>query len=167
MGKSEQGVSNERYQIIPRVLIFLFNEINEVLLIKGSAIKKIWPNLWNGLGGHVEPGESILRAAKRELKEESGLSTDKLLYCGQVIVNLDRTPGIGINIFKTNIFQGEIRSSDEGNLEWFSLEDALRLSLVQDLYTLLPKVAQFNQGDDPFFAVYSYNFEDQLIISFD
>jgi len=167
MGKTDQAISIERYKIIPRVLIFLFNKENEVLLLKGSSTKKIWPNLWNGLGGHVEPGESTLTAAKREVFEESGLLCEKLIFCGQVIVSLGTDFGIGINIFKAGKFKGYLQSSNEGELGWFSMETALRLPLVEDLYTLLPKVFVFNKGDDPLFGTYSYDSEDRLVIRFE
>lgn len=41
MGRSEQGVSMERYSIIPRVLIFPFDQEGNVLLLKGAATKKV------------------------------------------------------------------------------------------------------------------------------
>lgn len=40
-------------------------------------IKKVWPEWqagrWNGVGGHIETGESPLDAMKREFAEEAGL----------------------------------------------------------------------------------------------
>ena len=38
----------------------------EVLLLRGAADKRLWANRYNGLGGHVEAGEDVLSAAKRE-----------------------------------------------------------------------------------------------------
>ncbi|HNQ32115.1 MAG TPA: NUDIX domain-containing protein, partial [Candidatus Woesebacteria bacterium] len=73
MGVKAQGVSQDRYTVIPRVLIFPFSSDSKVLLLKGSEHKRIWAGLWNGIGGHVEAGESVLQAAKRELQEETGL----------------------------------------------------------------------------------------------
>jgi len=77
MGVESQGVCNQRYSLIPRVLIFPVNESGEVLLLEGARDKKIWAGYWNGLGGHVEQGESALNAAQRELLEESGLTAEK------------------------------------------------------------------------------------------
>ena len=47
---------SERYKVIPRTLIFLFNN-NKVLLIKQNEKEKIGFGRWNGVGGHVEKGE--------------------------------------------------------------------------------------------------------------
>jgi 8-oxo-dGTP diphosphatase len=35
-----------------------------------------WPGLWGLPGGHVEPGETVIEAAARELFEESALRVD-------------------------------------------------------------------------------------------
>jgi len=56
MPKSEQGVTFDRYAIIPRTLIFITREGPsglEVLLIKGAPTKRLWANRYNGVGGHV------------------------------------------------------------------------------------------------------------------
>ena len=59
-------------QELPRraVVIFLIHE-DEVLLTK--KLSKIGQGLWNGYGGKIEPGETDLECALRELSEESGI----------------------------------------------------------------------------------------------
>ncbi|MEX1248597.1 MAG: NUDIX domain-containing protein, partial [Anaerolineales bacterium] len=69
---SPQAANKSRYKFIPRVLVFLTRG-DEVLLIKRGADRPVFPNLYNGLGGHVERGESVMAAARREVEEESGL----------------------------------------------------------------------------------------------
>jgi len=46
--------------------------------------------VWRACG----KGESVLTAAKRELLEESGLVADKLIFCGQVLVDTGLDRGI-------------------------------------------------------------------------
>lgn len=166
MSVESQGVSHKRYALIPRVLIFPVNEAGQVLLLEAAPDKKIWAGYWNGLGGHVEQGESVLGAAKRELLEESGLIAGKLIFCGQVLVDTGQNPGIVFFVFKAKQLQGEVIDSEEGRLAWYSQKIALKQKLVEDLYTLLPLVMRHRSSGRPFWGRYHYDDEDQLVMSF-
>jgi 8-oxo-dGTP diphosphatase len=161
-----QGVDSKRYTLIPRVLVFAVNESGKVLLLQGAPEKKIWPNKWNGIGGHVEQGESVLQAAHRELLEESGLSAKHMQYCGQVVVDTDSKPGIIFFVFKAKLLEGTPRESEEGRLAWFRQKEALKLDLVEDLYTLIPIVMRQRPSAKPFWGLYSYDERGQLRMSF-
>src|SRR5690349_9114097 len=112
MPASDQGVNNERYTTIPRTAIFLRRD-GSYLLLKGAPGKRLFANLYNGLGGHVERGEDVLSAARRELLEESGLAAD-LRLCGTLLIDTGRDPGICLYIFTGEAFTGELRASGEG-----------------------------------------------------
>lgn len=167
MSVEDQKADSERYALIPRVLVFPVNESGKVLLLKGAADKKIWPNMWNGLGGHVEQGESVLQAARRELFEESGLTAGVLQYCGQVVADTGSKPGIIFFVFKAKKLEGAVANSVEGHLSWFSQKEALKLNLVEDLYTLLPMVMRQRLGAKPFWGLYRYDAKGQLMMSFE
>lgn len=149
--------------LIPRVLVFV-KRGTSVLLIKGAATKRIWANKYNGVGGHVEPGEDILTAARRELLEETGLTAD-LWLCGMVVVDTGENPGIGIYVITGECPEGQPRSSAEGELEWISFLDAPGLQVVEDLPLYLDRIQKMQRGDPPFSAR-SYYLNDRLIVRF-
>ena len=97
MPVSDQGITRDRYMLIPRVLIFLLRG-ESVLLLKGAPTKRLWAGKYNGVGGHVERGEDVHSAAHRELLEETGLVAN-LRLVGIVIVDADEKIGVGIYIF--------------------------------------------------------------------
>ena len=111
-------------------------------------------------------GEDPLSAARRELKEESGLSCRTLFLCGNVIVNTGRNPGIAIYIFKGDFEGGELSPSVEGNLEWVELDLLHQYPVVEDLRIILPMIAVRNPGAEPFYAKYFYDEEDRMQIDF-
>ncbi|KAJ2742841.1 hypothetical protein GGI20_004186 [Coemansia sp. BCRC 34301] len=53
--------------------------IPSVLLVQRAAHERSYPNEWEIPGGHVDPGESILKSLAREIYEETGLVVTKVL----------------------------------------------------------------------------------------
>ena len=166
MPSSEQGVDVKRFSVIPRSLIFLFNNQNQVLLIKGAPQKRLWAGRYNGIGGHIEPGEDILESALRELDEESGVRDVPLWLCGQILVTVNQGQGVAIFVFKGDADGIETRASVEGALEWVDLDGISTKPLVADLFELLPRVAAHSRGEPLIIGKYTYNDKDELEISF-
>ena len=163
MPKSDQGVFRNRYQVIPRTLIFV-TKGEQVLLLKGAPTKKLWANHYNGFGGHIEQGEDVLTAAERELKEETGIKTSGLWLCGTLIVDTGENVGIAIYILRGEYLTGEILPSQEGVPQWFSISQLPELTLVEDLTVLLPKVLAMKAGDLPFFGRTYYDEGDEMCV---
>ena len=167
MPKSDQGIDLKRYQVVPRTLIFLFDANNRVLLLKGSLQKRLWAGLFNGIGGHVERGEDVLEAAKRELFEETGIAGLTLQYCAQIMVDVSDELGVAIFVFRGELNKSNFETSSEGALTWVNLNGLAAVPLVEDLPTLIPRIAAHQASSQILFGKYTYDLDGDLLISFD
>jgi 8-oxo-dGTP diphosphatase len=174
MPASEQGITLDRYMLIPRTLIFLTRgekfPKGEVLLVKGAPDKRLWANRYNGLGGHIERGEDVLSAARRELLEETGVTSADFHLCGTVTIDTGQNPGIVLFVITGSCPDGELKEDPgvypEGQPEWVPGADLPALPLVEDLPVLLPRVLAHQPGDPPFAGRYWYDNTGKMKIEF-
>jgi|GEM_PF-101652 len=141
MRPEDQLNAGARYTVIPRVLVFLTRG-EEVLLLRGAPDKKLWAGKYNGLGGHIEPGETPHQAAVREVREEAGLSAATLTLRAIVHVTLAPAPGVLFFVFTGVASSGDLRCSTEGTPQWVSRSKIGALPLVEDLPELLPRILE-------------------------
>lgn len=94
---------------------------------------------WQGYalpGGHVEPGESVVKSVVREIKEETGLDIISPRLCG--IKQFPKGDGRYIVfLFEADKFTGELHSSSEGEMRWVDKSDLKNLKTVDDLEELI------------------------------
>ncbi len=78
--------------------------------------KHDWPGI-SFPGGHVEPGESFVASAVREMREETGLTVLDPVLCGlkQWTENGRR---FVVLFFKASQYSGVLQDSDEGHVFW-------------------------------------------------
>ena len=74
--------------------------------------------LWNGIGGHIEPGEGPLTGALREVREETGFELSQLRYAGILTWDGFETPPGGLYIFLAEVPEGKPLDTVEGTLAW-------------------------------------------------
>jgi 8-oxo-dGTP diphosphatase len=168
MGSSDQGVerSRGRYLAIPRVLCFITSG-DEVLLLRGGPHKRLWAGHYNGVGGHLEPGEDIYTALLREIWEETGLAVHGVRLRCVVHVDVgDPLQGVLLFVFTAVADAKTTHPSPEGELEWFPISALPVSEIVEDLPELLPRVLAMAPDAPPFYALYTYDAFDRLAMKF-
>ena len=140
MIEQEQFASRGRYTVIPRTLVFLTHG-EDVLLLKGAPTKRLWAGRYNGLGGHVEAGETILAAALREVREEAGLTPAQIEeFALRALINVEGRPrGVLLCVFSGVARTRATISSPEGTPEWIPIAALNHIDLV-DNDRLLPRL---------------------------
>jgi len=93
-------------------------------ILLGYKKRGFWVGCWAGFGGKVEEGETIEESAKRELKEESGLSATDLQKVGELNFEFKNSgERLKVHVFKVTDFSGEEKETDEMKPQWFNEED--------------------------------------------
>jgi 8-oxo-dGTP diphosphatase len=135
-----------------RTLTFLCNA-EDILLIQRPPDARLFPGMFNGVGGHVERGEDIMSAAQREVCEETGLDVpDLTLSC---IIHVDEGAdrhGVLVFVFVGHTKQRDVVESCEGTLHWVPLAQIDELNLIPDLPSILKRVLQLPVNAQPLFA---------------
>ncbi len=85
---------------------------------------------WLGVGGKFEAGESPFDCARREIKEECGVSPKDLRYRAVITFVSDLYGTEYMHLFTAEGYEGEINyECDEGVLEWVKKEDVPSLPI--------------------------------------
>lgn len=95
---------------------------------------------WGGLtfpGGHIEKGESFVDSVIREVYEETGLTIEKPRICGTKDWEREDGSRYLVVFYKTNRFHGDLKSSEEGEVKWLSLEEMKRGNLADGMADML------------------------------
>jgi len=132
---------------------------DELLLLRHPASSTRFAGQWNGVGGHVEAGEGVQEAARREVREESGLDVPGLRL--RAVIHETGLVGEAWVVF---VFAGEsavraLHPAPGHEVAWHPLA-ALPRPLVHDVEALLPHVLA---DGDPVFLTESYDGGDRRL----
>ncbi|MDR2844206.1 MAG: NUDIX domain-containing protein [Candidatus Symbiothrix sp.] len=144
IGKATRSQCHSGSKILhPVIHLHIFNSKGELLLQKRSTTKDIQPGKWDtSVGGHVDFGENIETALRREVREELGIN--------------DFVP----EFLRSYVFESEIekelvysyKTVYEGPVAFDTTEiDAIRFWSINDIEQNLQQ------------SVFTPNFEDEFL----
>ncbi|MBZ0289846.1 MAG: NUDIX domain-containing protein [Anaerolineae bacterium] len=167
MGANGQGATatEGRWLTIPRTLCFVTNG-DDVLLMRRAPTKRVFPNQYNGVGGHIERDEDVYTSAKREILEETGLAIDNVHLRAVYNIDAGETTGIVLFVFTAHSRSRIVIASDEGTLHWIPKNSVMQFDLVEDLPMILPRVLEMGDSDAPLFVHVSYDADDYIQMRF-
>lgn len=82
IGRAKRSECHGNPALVHRVAhVLVFNQAGELLLQLRGRHKDVQPGKWDtSVGGHLDPGENYLAAAKREMAEELGIDAQPLTF---------------------------------------------------------------------------------------
>jgi 8-oxo-dGTP diphosphatase len=143
--------THQRPALTADLIVLAIGPDNESLVLLIERGEEPYAGWWAIPGGHVEPGETLEAAARRELLEETGIQTDIVEQIG-TFGDPGRDPrGWVVSVaFATVVDKSLVNphpGSDARNVAWFSLA-ALPEQLAFDHRAILDAVCA--KIDEPF-----------------
>ena len=110
-----------------------------------DRIKKDWQG-YTLPGGHIEPGESIVGAVVREMREETGLTVLNPRLCGIKQFPIENGRYL-VFLFEATEYEGELISSEESAMHWVLAEQLGNVNLVGDFEDLVQVMLDENLSE--------------------
>jgi 8-oxo-dGTP diphosphatase len=163
----EQGLRhNTRYTVVPRTLVFVTHG-RDILLLRGAPGKRLWASKLNGVGGHVEPDETPLAGACREVREETGLEIKDLTLGALVhIAGHENAAGVLLFVYTGEAPSRQIQPTIEGQLDWYPLDALPYADMLDDLGLLLPRLFTRRVPERMLYGHYTTNDHGQMIFHY-
>ncbi len=130
------------YHIV--VSIWTVDTGGNILLTLRDSVKESYPDRWENTGGSALAGESSIRAAVRELEEETGISAseEELVLVG---TEATRDSFVDHYLLRRDISLADIRlqSGETADAKWVSLSELDEM--ISDFSLAKPIGEQFNE----------------------
>lgn len=134
-----------------KLLTLLYLRRSDELLL---ALKKrgFGEGRWNGVGGKVEPGETVRAAAIRECQEEIGVEAVDLALVGRLTFYDKADPGLCHHtaVYVTTQWHGDPVETEEMQPRWYKETDLPYDDMWPDDRVWLPVLLQGKQFEGSF-----------------
>lgn len=125
---------NGSHLLHPVVHLHLFNSTGELYLQRRPDWKDIQPGKWDtAVGGHIDWGEDVTEALRREAREELGIVDFVPEHIISYRFDSDRESEY-VNVYRT-VYDGDIHPSDELDGGRFWSLDEIRSSVGKGVFT--------------------------------
>lgn len=109
---------------IPKKVLTLCLAVDSDRVLLGMKKRGFGAGRWNGFGGKLEPGETVDKAARREMLEEVGLTIGKMVKIGQIEFEWQGNPEIHeVHLFRVDTFEGVPVETEEMRPQWFDFDE--------------------------------------------
>lgn len=126
-------------------IVILTNHNNEVLLhLRDDIPIIIYPDYWTVPGGMKEDYETPEEAAKREVEEETGFTTDSLTLFAHTIDTNGRNELISVYQGKIDKKISELQLSEGADMQYFPFSKIGELKIIPFVKKVLEKYAEIN-----------------------
>jgi mutator protein MutT len=125
-------------------LVFLIQKFDNNIQNIVLAMKKrgFGINKWNGVGGKVEPGETIEQSAIRETQEEIAVIIKDIVKVAELTFYFSENPDWNqvVHVYFAENWEGEPIESEEMKPQWYTVDSIPYENMWPDDIFWLPEV---------------------------
>jgi 8-oxo-dGTP diphosphatase len=111
-------------------VVFMLVRDGQVLAEKRKMTRRLAPGAVAIPGGHVEPGEGLEAALRRELDEELGVAAERFAYICTLLHRAEEFRKL--HYFAVESWRGEILNQEAEALVWIRLDEPAGLDIDVD-----------------------------------
>lgn len=135
VGKATRGECHSGSKLLhPVVHLHLFDSSGRIYLQQRPLWKDIQPGKWDtAVGGHIDCGETVEAALRRETQEELGLTDLSVEFLLKYVFESEREREL-VHVFRAT-YDGDVRPSDELDGGRFWSLDELQEAFGKGVFT--------------------------------